>query len=142
MSIPWGDVSTAYHSTGIPNIETFTAVPKKLYTLMKFQSLFNWLLRTEMMRNFVRKKISRRPAGPDDAMRESAKSLVWAEVTNEKGDKKSASLEGPEGYTMTAHGALMITQLVMSGNFKTGYQTPAGCYGSNLVLDIPGVKQK
>jgi short subunit dehydrogenase-like uncharacterized protein len=142
MSIPWGDVSTAYHTTGIPNIETFTAVPKKAYTMLKFQSLFNGLLRTDMVRNLIRKKISRRPAGPDDTMRANAKSLVWAEVSNEKGEKKSASLEGPEGYTMTAHGALMITQLVLSGNFKTGYQTPAGCYGANLVLDIPGVIQK
>jgi short subunit dehydrogenase-like uncharacterized protein len=142
MSIPWGDISTAYHTTGIPNIETFTAVPKKAFTFLKFQSLFNGLLRTEMVRNLIRRKISRRPAGPDDAMRAKAKSLVWAEVTNEKGETKSASLEGPEGYTMTAHGALMITQLVLSGNFKTGYQTPAGCYGSNLVLDIPGVIQK
>ena len=142
MSIPWGDISTAYHTTGIPNIETFTAVPKKAYSILKFQWLFNGLLRTEMVRNFIRKKISRRPAGPDDAMRAKAKSLVWAEVTNEKGEKKSASLEGPEGYTMTAHGALMIAQLVFSGNFTTGYQTPAGCYGANLVLDIPGVIQK
>lgn len=142
MSIPWGDISTAYHTTGIPNIETFTAVPKRAYNILKFQWLFNWLLRTELVRNYLRKKINQRPAGPDDTMRAKAKSLVWAEVTNEKGEKKSATLVGPEGYTMTAHGALIITQLVMAGKFKPGYQTPAGCYGANLVLDIPGVMQK
>jgi short subunit dehydrogenase-like uncharacterized protein len=75
-------------------------------------------------------------------MRSKARSLVWAEVSNEKGDKSSVSLEGPEGYTMTAHGALIITKKVLSGSFKTGYQTPAGCYGANLVLDIPGVTRK
>ena len=91
MSIPWGDVSTAFHTTGIPNIETFTAVPKKAYNLLKFQSIFNWLLRTKMVRDYLRKKISQRPAGPDDAMRTKARSLVWAEVTNDKGKKISAS---------------------------------------------------
>ena len=142
MSIPWGDVSTAYHTTGIPNIETFTAVPKKAFTILKFQSIFNWLLRTEVVRDFLRKKISQRPAGPDETMRKKAKSLVWAEVSNEKGDKISATLEGPEGYTMTAHGALIITKKVLSGSFKKGYQTPAGCYGANLALEIPGVTRK
>ncbi len=142
MSIPWGDISTAFHTTGIPNIETFTAVPKKAYNLLKFQSTFNWLLRTNFVRDYLRKKISQRPAGPDDAMRTKARSLVWAEVTNDKGDKLSASLQGPEGYTMTAHGALIITKKVLEGRFKTGYQTPAGCYGAELILEIPGVSQK
>ena len=27
MTIPWGDVSTAFRSTGIPNIEVYMAVP-------------------------------------------------------------------------------------------------------------------
>ena len=27
MTIPWGDVSTAYHSTGIPNIRVYSATP-------------------------------------------------------------------------------------------------------------------
>jgi short subunit dehydrogenase-like uncharacterized protein len=142
MSIPWGDVSTAYHTTGIPNIETFTAVPKKVYSLLKLQSLFNWLLRTNMFRNYLRKKISQRPAGPDESTRLTAKSLVWAEVSNEKGDKKTATLEGPEGYTMTAHGTLIITKYALAGSLKTGYQTPAGCYGADLILEIPGVSRK
>jgi len=142
MSIPWGDVSTAYHTTGIPNIETFTAVPKKAFSLLKFQSLFNWLLRTDFVRNYLRKKISQRPAGPDDMMRLKAKSLVWAQVQNEKGATESAILEGPEGYTLTAHGALIIAQKVLQGNFHPGYQTPAGCYGAKLVLEIPGVVLK
>ena len=28
MTIPWGDVSTGYYTTGIPNIETYTVVPQ------------------------------------------------------------------------------------------------------------------
>ena len=142
MSIPWGDVSTAFHTTGIPNIETFTAVPKKIYSVLKFQSIFNWLLRTNMVRHYLRKKISQRPAGPDEASRSTAKSLVWAEVSNEKGDKKTATLEGPEGYTMTAHGTLIITKYALGDSLKVGYQTPAGCYGADLILEIPGVSRK
>lgn len=44
MSIPWGDVSTAYYTTGIPDIETFTGISKKTFYLLKAQGIFNWLL--------------------------------------------------------------------------------------------------
>jgi short subunit dehydrogenase-like uncharacterized protein len=47
MSIPWGDVSTAHFTTGIPNIEAYTAMKPSAYKLLKLQKLFNWLLRME-----------------------------------------------------------------------------------------------
>ena len=30
MSVPWGDVSTAFYTTGIPNIEVFVPAPPKM----------------------------------------------------------------------------------------------------------------
>lgn len=48
-------------------------------------------------------------------------------------------MQGPEGYTMTALGALNIAQKILDGNFKPGFQTPAKAYGSDLVLEIDGV---
>ena len=64
MSIPWGDVSTAYFTTGIPNIETYTAIKPSAYKLLKLQKLFNWLLRMEGVKNIIRKKIKQRPPDP------------------------------------------------------------------------------
>jgi len=142
MTIPWGDVATAYYTTGIPNIESYTGIKPAVYRLLKFQFLFNWLLRTEWLRNFVRKKISHRPAGPSDEMRANAISFVWGEASNEKGEKVQARLSGPEGYTLTAHSTLIIAKKILEGNFKSGYQTPAGCYGADLILEVPGVKRE
>jgi short subunit dehydrogenase-like uncharacterized protein len=139
MSIPWGDVSTAWHTTGIPNIETFTHVKPFLYQFMKGQNLFNPLLRTAWFRNILRTRIDRKPAGPDDAMRNAARSLAWAEVTNAKGNRVSAWLSGPEVYDLTAHAVLSISAKVKNGQLNPGYQTPAGMYGAGLVKEIPGV---
>jgi short subunit dehydrogenase-like uncharacterized protein len=139
MSIPWGDVSTAHHTTGIPDIETYTAVKPSVYRAMKWQWLFNPLLRTEAFRNLLRRRIDGNPAGPDDAMRSKAYSLVWAEVADANGNRLSATLKGPEVYDITAHGALAVASRILAGEFRHGYQTPAGCYGSDLVLQIPGV---
>jgi len=141
MTIPWGDVSTAYHSTGIPNIETYTSIPRRTYKLLKFQKLFNWVMRSSMFRKLVKKQIEKRPAGPSDKERRKSKTLVWGEVQNEKGEKVSARLITSDGYTFTAHSSLIIAKKVLNGNFKTGYQTPASAYGPDLVLEVPGTER-
>ncbi|WP_439505717.1 saccharopine dehydrogenase family protein [Sediminibacterium sp.] len=139
MTIPWGDISTAYTTTLIPNIETYTAASPKTFSILKWQKWFNWLLQLSIVRNYYKKKIKKMPAGPDEQMRLKAKSLVWGEVRNDQNETLVATLQGPEGYTLTAISSLIITQKVLSGNFKTGYQTPAACYGADLVLEIDGV---
>ena len=138
MSIPWGDVSTAHFTTGIPNIETYTAVKPVAYKLLKGQKLFNWLLRTQVIKNIIRKKIRNRPAGPTDEMRKKAKSLIWGEASNANGQTVSAHFSCADGYTLTALSSLIIAKKVLEGNFKTGYQTPAGCYGEDLIMEVPG----
>ena len=142
MSIPWGDISTAWFTTGIPDIETYTGISKKVYYFLKLQFLFNWLLRRTIIRNYIKKKINQRPAGPTDEQRSKATSLVWGHATNATGRTATVRLSGPEGYTLTTHSALIIVQKVLNGNFSPGYQTPASAYGENLVMEIPGVKRE
>ncbi len=142
MSIPWGDISTAYFTTGIPDIETYTGISPITYRLLKLQPLFNWLLRTSFMRNFIKKKIDQRAAGPTDEMRSKAVGFVWGQVANVAGKKAEARLVCPEGYTLTTHSTLLIVQKVLQGNIATGYQTPSKVYGEDLVLEIPGVERE
>ena len=68
--------------------------------------------------------------------------MVWGEVKNAKGEIAQARLIGPDGYTLTAHTSLIIAKKILEGNFKPGYQTPAGCYGADLVLEVPGVSRE
>jgi short subunit dehydrogenase-like uncharacterized protein len=142
MNIPWGDISTAYTTTGIPNIETYVAVSPKTYYFLKAQLLFNWLLRTTVVRNILKKKINALPAGPSDEQRAKAIGMVWGRVTNSEGKTTTAQLCGPEGYTITAHASLIIIKKILSGNFSPGYQTPAKVYGAGLISELPGVEMK
>jgi short subunit dehydrogenase-like uncharacterized protein len=141
MCIPWGDVSTAYFTTGIPDIEVYTGISKKIYRLLKLQGLFNWMLRTNSIRALIKKKINKRSPGPGDEQRSKAISLVWGQVTNAAGKTVTSRLQTPDGYTLTAHSSLLIAQKIFQGNFKPGYQTPASAYGEGLVLEIPEVKR-
>ncbi|MBC7828528.1 MAG: saccharopine dehydrogenase NADP-binding domain-containing protein [Chitinophagaceae bacterium] len=142
MNIPWGDVSTAYFTTGIPDIETYAGVSPWIYRILQLQPLFNWFLRTAAVRNIIKKKIDARLPGPTDEMRSKAKSFVWGQATNAQGKTASARLSGPDGYTLTTHSSLLITQKILQGNFLAGYQTPASAYGEDLVIQVPGVHRE
>ena len=142
MSIPWGDVSTAFYTTGIPNIIIYTGMPPKVYRLLKFQKLFNWMLRTRFVRQLLQGKIDKRAPGPDAAKRAVSSSLVIAEVRNIQGAIRKGFLKAPGGYTMTAHTSVLIAGKVLNDHFKPGFQTPAGCYGNKMVLEIEGVHRR
>ena len=137
VTIPWGDVSTAFYSTGIPNIEVFTVMPKQNLKMLKLSRYIGWLLATKPVQDYLQKQI---PAGgPSDEERAKGKTLLWGEASDLNGNRVVSRMQGPEGYTITALAALNIAQKILDGNFKTGFQTPAKAYGADLVLEIEGV---
>jgi short subunit dehydrogenase-like uncharacterized protein len=142
MTIPWGDIATAYFTTAIPDIESYTAISLTVYRSLKLQGLFNWLLRTNFIRKVIKRKIDKRPAGPNDEQRSKAISLVWGQVSNSRGETKTVRMSSSDGYTLTMHSTLLIAQKIVQGNFKPGYQTPASAYGEDLVMEIPNVKRE
>lgn len=142
MTIPWGDVSTAFYTTGIPNIETYTGISPSSYRFVRLQRYFGWLLRTGLVRQMAKKRVDNAPAGPDADRRRTGRSLVWAEVRNAAGVQCQARLTGPEGYTLTVATSLLITQKVLSGKAPVGFQTPAGAFGADLILEVEGVERQ
>lgn len=141
-SIPWGDVSTAFYSTGIPNIITYTGMPPSQARWMRWGNWFGWLMRTKMVKNYALKKVNSRPAGPTDEQRAKAKSLIWGRVKNAKGETKEVQMTTPEGYTLTAWSSLNIARKVLSGHAPVGFQTPAKAYGADLILEFSGVERR
>lgn len=140
LCIPWGDVATAWRSTGIPNIEVYTGVPDKTIIAARLSRLINWLLRKRWVKNYLLKKIESRSTGPDQEKRASGRSYLWGKVYNENGDTFEARLETPSGYLLTAKTAVLIAAKIVSGNSKTGYYTPAQYFGEGLILEIENTK--
>lgn len=140
VTIPWGDVSTAYYSTEIPNIEVYTIVPPTALKMMKMSRYLGWLLATRPFQRFLQANIP--PGGPSDEEREKGKTLLWGEASDDKGNRVEARQQGVEGYTMTALTALKIAEKILDGNFCAGFQTPAKCYGADLILEIEGSKRQ
>jgi short subunit dehydrogenase-like uncharacterized protein len=142
MTIPWGDIATAYYTTGILDIESYTGISPRVYRLLKMQFLFNWLLRSNFIRKLIKKKIDKRAAGPTDEQRSKAMSLIWGQAANAKGEMATVRMSAPDGYTLTMYTTLLITQKVLQGNFKAGYQTPACAYGEDFIMEVPDVKRE
>lgn len=136
--IPWGDVATAWYSTGIPNIEVFTGVNKRMVRGMKASNYMGWLLKTRLVKNFLKKRIDSNPPGPSAEKRKKAKSCLWGKVTNPAGQSCVSLLHTPEGYTLTAMSSVACAQKILSGNFTAGYQTPAMAYGADFILEMEG----
>jgi short subunit dehydrogenase-like uncharacterized protein len=139
MSIPWGDVSTAYHSTGIPDIEVYSQTPASVRRLARVSRYLGWLLGSGPVQRYFKRRIQAGPPGPSDEERAAGESLLWGEVADAAGRTAVSRLRGPEGYTLTALTALAIVAKVLAGQAPPGFQTPSRAYGADLILEIPGV---
>ena len=139
ITIPWGDVSTAYHSTDIPDIEVYMAAPATTRFAARLSRHTGWLLGMPWMQAYLKRRIRAGPPGPTDKERASGKSFLWGEVTDHDGRRAVSRLQGPEGYTFTVLTALAIMERVLAGDAPSGFKTPSMVYGPDLVLTIPGV---
>lgn len=138
-TIPWGDVSTAFYSTGIPDIEVYAAFPASTRRAMVASRYLGWLLGLPAVQQFQKRLIQAQLPGPNDAERAQGRSLLWGEVEDNSGKRLVSRLQGPEGYTLTALTALAIVAKVLAGQVSVGFQTPSSVYGADLILEIEGV---
>lgn len=140
VTIPWGDVSTAFYSTAIPNIEVYTVVPESNLRMMRLSRYIGWLLSTNLAQSYLQKQIPE--GGPTEAERARGKTYLWGEATDTQGGKVESRLQCPEGYATTVLTALNIAEKILAGDFQIGFQTPAKCYGADLILEIGGVMRE
>lgn len=136
VTIPWGDVSTAFYTTGIPNIEVYTVVPEKQLKLLKLSRYLGWLLATKPVQAILQKQIPE--GGPNADERKNGKTFLWGKASDNAGNSVESRQTCPEGYTTTYLTALKIAGKILDGNFLPGFQTPAGVYGADLILEIEG----
>lgn len=138
LCIPWGDIATAWRSTGIPNIEVYMGATDTMISRARWSNYLGWLLRRSSVQRYLMKQIDRQAPGPSEEKREKGKSFLWGRARNARGDERVSRLVTLSGYTLTAQTAFLIAEKIIAGNRKTGYQTPSTAYGADLILEIPG----
>jgi short subunit dehydrogenase-like uncharacterized protein len=137
-SIPWGDVSTAFHSTGVPDIVTYTYLPGAGSTSL-LQRLTRPLARIPAVRRALGAAASRRVTGPDEERRSRSTSQVFVEARSTSGRTVTGSMTTPNGYSLTADSVLRVVDRVLAGSVPAGAHTPSKAHGAAFVLDLDGV---
>lgn len=140
MLIRWGDVASAYYSTGIPDIEVFMAVPRSIGWMAHAMRHLSWLFGKKPVQRLIRSRI--REGGPSDADRAAGEMSFWGEVRDAQGRSAQARTRTPDGYTLTAVASLHIMRKVLEGGIATGFATPAKAYGADLALELEGVTRE
>ncbi len=138
MAISWGDVSSAYYTTGIANIDTWIPVPGKRTAMLKVLNLARPLLATGFMQSALKKLVARFVTGPSAAQRKKSRTWVWGETTNAAGEKKMVRIEVANVYDMTVDAALMVVTHLLDGSYDGGSYTPAMLLGSGAVEELAG----
>ena len=140
VSIPWGDVATAHHTTGIPNIDVYLSLPRAGRRAVAVAPYLEGLIDGDLARRGLSWLIDRYVDGPDAETRRAGEARVWGEVRT--ADERLVSrLRTPETYRFTAEAAALIAGRVLDGDAPVGYQTPASAFGPDLVFGVDGVER-
>jgi short subunit dehydrogenase-like uncharacterized protein len=127
-AITWGDVVTAYHSTGIPNITVYRPLPKATVAAR--------LLRVAPFRALAARAVRRRPPGPPAQVRARTRVEVVAEVRSPSGFRRGV-LTGPNAYDITADA--VVREIPLLAAARPGAHTPATALGPTFVDQLSGV---
>ncbi len=142
VGVSWGDVSTAYHSTGIPDIRVFFESSPPLERALGMPSLLRTLIASAPGRWLAGRAIDRLPPGPDADARAKGRSILVGHATDADGNRAVSQLETPEGYTLTALTAVEIARRIHGGEVAPGFHTPSTAFGPDFVLGFSGVKRR
>ncbi|MDO8696122.1 MAG: saccharopine dehydrogenase NADP-binding domain-containing protein [Pseudomonas sp.] len=138
MSIPWGDVVTAFYSTGIATISVYVPTPKPVIQLLRaldgLRPAFAW----PWLQRLLCGAITRWVKGPTAEQRATLRTAVWGEARNAQGQVKTARIETNNGYELTIHSAVHVAQWLLNNPVEGGYYTPAQLLGWQLVEQLPG----
>ncbi|MDF9745645.1 saccharopine dehydrogenase family protein [Natrinema salsiterrestre] len=145
VTVPWGDVVTAAHTTGIESIEVYAAAPSWASKALSAVDSLEWLLDSRPAESLLKRLIDARLDGPDERQLATDTAVVWGEVCDEAGDQRArARLRTPNPYALTAESAVLAAERVLEGGDRipTGFQTPASVFGSEFALELTGTERE
>nr|WP_283105429.1 saccharopine dehydrogenase NADP-binding domain-containing protein [Pseudomonas moorei] len=138
MTIPWGDVSTAWHTTGIANIEVFIPGSVGMIRGARLANLIRPLLGLSFVQRLLKARIGKTVIGPDRAKRADQGTYVWGEARNARGECKVARVHTANVYSLTIDAALTVVEYLLQTRPPGGAYTPARLLGADLVTHLPG----
>jgi short subunit dehydrogenase-like uncharacterized protein len=138
MTIPWGDVASAYYSTGIGNIEVYAATPPRQTTMLRRLRWALPALGVWPLKSWAASSIEKRIHGPSAESRTRDTSSLWGCAEDDGGNRVSATLTTPNGYSLTVSTALAAIERLQKSSAASGFLTPSRAFGADFIDSIPG----
>jgi short subunit dehydrogenase-like uncharacterized protein len=138
MPIPWGDVASAFYTTGIPNITVFTPISSPRLAVARLMNAFGFVLRSPRVQAWLVERIEKNVKGPDAATRAASPTWLWGEAKDPSGRSAEIRIVCPNGYSLTVLSSLAIVERLIAEGFPPGCWTPAAIMGKDFILSLPG----
>jgi short subunit dehydrogenase-like uncharacterized protein len=138
VTIPWGDVASAYYSTGIENIEVYTAMPPAQIRALR---RLRWLLPVAgvgLVQRLARRRIEHTVTGPSAEQLQNSRASLWGRVEDDEAGAAEATLSTLGGYPLTVQTALLFVEASLAGKLPPGFSTPSQALGKDAILRVPG----
>lgn len=119
VPLSFGDLVTAWHSTGIGNIAMFVHMAGDA---------------------FPQGDLSLLPDGPTAEQREAHRARAVVEVVDAHGSIARSVIETVNGYAYTPLAAVEAASRVLNGVRRAGFVTPATVFGADFALGIEGTQ--
>lgn len=139
-AIPWGDVSSAYRSTRIPTITTYTVLPGADLIGRGHQYLAP-LLRMPAVQYAGAALVDRLVKGPSEAKQSGTRTEIWGRVRHTDGRAVSGGLTTPATYALTADAVVSGVAKLLTGDIAPGAHTPSSAFGPDFINELDGVRQ-
>ena len=132
IQVSWGDVATAFHSTGIPNIEVQFEASPAMIAFARTPWFVKSFLGSDFMQRLLKSQVDWMPEGPSEATRRAGRAVLVGVARNKTGQAARSRLTTSEGYSLTAATAFDAARRVAAGEVKPGFQTPSLAFGAGL----------
>ncbi|HBO43373.1 MAG TPA: hypothetical protein DD670_05465 [Planctomycetaceae bacterium] len=137
VTIPWGDVASAWHSTGVPNIEVYLAMDRRHIAWLRRLRPAASLLRLPWPEPLVERVLRRFVLGGDNPSQHAERGSFWGRMENAEGRSVEATLETLDGYSLTVETALACLDRVLAGDVAPGFATPSKAFGPDFIFAMP-----
>lgn len=138
VPVSWGDIATAFHSTGIGNITVYFRRTTLFRSADILRRLFGRFLQGGIGQRALAALVRRFPEGPTRSERIGHHSTIWAEAMDASGKSFRATLSTPDAYDFAANSALDIASRINTLPAALGVVTPSQAFGADFVLSLRG----
>ncbi|HEY2380949.1 MAG TPA: saccharopine dehydrogenase NADP-binding domain-containing protein [Terriglobia bacterium] len=142
LAVSLADVSSAYFSTGIPDVETYLCATLPIWSAITANQYWGWLISTPAIQGLIKAQLDWLAPDPSPPERNQGWGALVVEAFDGCGGSARSRLQTGDVYWFTALSAVAIAERCLAGELKPGFHTPSRIYGPDFALSFDGAMRE